>query len=162
VAPALKPIRERIERAVASRLATIAESETYWFTLGAARIRRSPLKLDQFKFDPGPLAILLAQGPILTVARGSGAEYNPDYSQTSDQHSHRFAVWGYVVGEMDTDANLAGDLINRLWDDHRIALLVDRTLGGVAKSLKPDGPMDTDDGEIEPFALFRQHWLAIT
>jgi hypothetical protein len=154
--PAAPPIREQIERAVAARLVTIVEGPDYFFTITPERLTREMLDLEHFKYQA-----LLREGPILGVMRGSGSTFDPDYSQTSESHAHRFALWGYVYSGIEDDP--VNDLLNRLWQDATKCLLLDRTLAGLAKMLlTPDGPMDTDDGAKEPYGVFRQHWVAHT
>jgi hypothetical protein len=151
--PPVQPIRERIERAIAARLETMKESAEYWST--PALVTRSLLDIDQYK-------LVLKTGPVLGVVRGSGSTREAA-SMTSWADEHRVGIWGYVLGD---DQLLAGDRLNRLWED-TVTCLLPRdgevgAFGGLVQDLRPDGPMDTDDGAREPFAFFRQHWLART
>ena len=149
--PSEQPIRERIERAMATRLAAISAGSVYWTT--PALITRALLAPDQYKAE-------LAIGPVLGVMRSSG---NPGSvlelgrEASADMDEHHVSVWGYVLGRPDL---LAGDVLNRLWQDVTVCLLADSTLGGLVIDLRPEGAMETDGGVLEPQAWFRQHWLA--
>lgn len=74
-------------------------------------------------------------------------------------HEHRVAIIGYVLGRPGL---LAGDYLNRLWEDVKTCLLADGVLAGLVMDIRPEGGMTTDGGVLEPQAYFRQHWLATT
>jgi hypothetical protein len=76
---------------------------------------------------------------------------------------HRFAVVGYVMGELLGAPDTAAS--ERLWDVHKdtVVCLSDNPLpNGLVDELipDPDDSIDTDEGAIEPFAWFVQSWIA--
>lgn len=149
-----EPIRTRIEKAIADTLGQIAAGD---YRTTPALVTRALKPIDQYQKRE------LLAGPVLGVMRGSGSLVEADaHTRTVDTHRHRVAVWGYVLGSSDEPSgdDLAGDLLNDLWQDHVDVLLADPTLGGLVYRCLPEGPMETDEGAREPLAFFRQHWLA--
>jgi hypothetical protein len=144
--PMDEPVRERVKAAMATRLATIA-TEPGYLTVPAL-VTRAPLAIDQHRAD-------LAQGPVLGVTRSSGSTYDQE-TQTSRLHRVVVAVIGYVRGMAALPADTA---LERLWEDHLRCLRGDPTLGGLARDCEPLGGTETDEGALEPSALFVQDWL---
>jgi hypothetical protein len=69
----------------------------------------------------------------------------------------RVTVWGFVKA---TSGVIAGTWAERLFQDHLECLLANPRLGTLARqTITPDGPLDTDDGFLEPLAYFAQDWL---
>jgi hypothetical protein len=166
-----EPLREQIMTAFAQRLGTIVQGlvdyggglSINYFTSPVTT--RSLLWITQYDQPLNPPAMLtqLDQTPILGVMRASGSLFfrethvaDPDGAVKGFGHDMRLTATGYVKG---TDLDLAGTLIERLWADHMNAILVDPRLGGLVKDCVPDGPLDTDDGQLEPLGFFTQDWL---
>jgi len=150
--PAVEPLEERIEAAIATRLATIAASDVYWTT---PKVTRSLLSIDQYE---GAAEADLGRG-ILGVMRSSGSVIRAhDDRDDTLMHYHRVAVWGYVIGDA---VIAAGTRLNRLFADHLRCLLAPETITAPILDIRPDPdmPRDTDDGAREPRAFFREHWL---
>lgn len=140
--------------AVKARLDGIAQDAALWTT--PVLVTLSLLDITQYPKE-------LDQGPVLGVVRASGSTYESE-SLTTDLHGLVVTVWGYVRG---IDGVPAGEWLERLWDDHRRALLAEtlasgasETLGGLVRDFRPSGELLTDDGGAEPDAWFRQDWLA--
>jgi hypothetical protein len=150
--PAVEPLEERIELAIAERLETIAAGAMYWTT---PRVTRSLLRIDQYE---GAAEADLVGG-ILGVMRSSGSVIHAhDNRDDTLMHYHRVAVWGYVIGDAQV---AAGTRLNRLFADHLRCLLAPETITVPILDIRPDPdmPRDTDDGAREPRAFFREHWL---
>lgn len=157
-----EPTREKTMAAMADRMSTIAAGDLYWTT--PSLVTRALLAIDQYD---EPVSPLLSQGPVLGVVRASGSMFGrrahraPAPGGTSIaaafDHEQRVTVWGYVRG--DDDGVIAATLLERLWQDTVECLLADPTLGGVARMIEPEGPLDTDDGALEPLGYFAQDWL---
>ena len=168
------PIRVRTMVRIAERLAmieagTVIHSDpdaVVEYTTSPSLVTRSPLWITQYDqpLAPPAMATQLDAGPVLGVVRSSGSSIeqvlNPSPSRPildSYEHQQRVTVWGYAKATAET---LAGDLIEMLWEDHVKGLLADPRLGGLAvMDITPDGPLDTDDGALEPLAFFAQDWL---
>lgn len=168
-----EPVRSRTMQAVAAQLGTITEgvvvyptkSVTYWTT--PSLVTRSLLFLTQYDqpLVAGVSTTRLDQGPVIGVVRSSGSTFDRllhvpanDSAMSAFQHQQRLAIWGYVKG---TDDLIAADALERLWQDCVECLLVDPTLGGAVLDSRPEGTLDTDDGEAEPLAMFSQGWLVV-
>lgn len=166
-----EPLREQIMAAIAQQLDTISQGlvsygggiSVSYFTTPV--VTRSLLWITQYDQPLAPPAMVsqLDQAPVLGVMRASGSLFfrethvpDPDGAVLGFGHDMRLTVTGYVKG---TDVLLAGTLIEELWADHINALLVDPRLGGLVKDCVPDGPLDTDDGQLEPLGYFTQDWL---
>jgi len=165
-----EPLREQIMVAVAQRLGTIvAGTVTYgsfsvfYYTTPAHTTRTLQwiTQYDQPITPPGTTT-LLDGGPVLGVVRGSGSTFerqthvpNADGAIGGFTHEMHLTIWGYVKA---AGSDLASTLLERLWADHMNAMLSDPSLGGIGVA-SPDGPLDTDDGVLEPLAYFAQDWV---
>lgn len=145
--PAAEPIREQIKAAVASALAGITAGSTYWAT--PVLVTRALLPPTQYKAE-------LETGPVFGVVRSSGSELGFQAQPATYRDLVRFAVECYVRLR---DGVMADTWLERSWADHVVCLLADPSLGGLTLDLRPD-LTETDDGEWEPLAGFRQHWVA--
>ena len=168
---AQEPLRSRTMQAIAAQLETITEGVvvyptkalTYWST--PSLITRSLLWVTQYDqpLAAGVQTTQLDVGPVLGVVRSSGSQYERNVHTAEDApmddafwHFQRISIWGYVKG---TATLAAIDALERLWQDVKECLYVDRTFGGVALDSRPEGTLDTDDGALEPLAYFVQDWL---
>lgn len=147
--PAAFPIRERVAIAMAEALVTIATGTIYWTS---PTVTRSLLSISHYERQE--------DFPILGVVRSSGSVLEPAQRPMGFRAQYLLSVIGYVWG---SDTVLAGSQLERLWADHVACLLspAHRSLGGLVTGLAPVGPCDTDDGELEPKAVFRQDWSMI-
>jgi hypothetical protein len=97
----------------------------------------------------------IAHFPHLCVLESSGSTVvGVDVGgQAMHTHALRATVYGYVKED-----NLVSrsTWLQRLWDDVWRTLLADATLGGVARDLAVDGPLDTDEGELGDIGAFAQ------
>jgi len=163
--------------AIATRLATIvagtvaystpygSKSVEYWTT--PSLVTRALLWLPQYDqpLVAGAPGTQLEVGPVLGVVRASGSEFQRALHvdpagpiSAGFEHQQRLTLWGYVKA---TATVLAATFIERLWQDTMEALLLDPTFGGLAMDSRPDGPLDTDDGAMEPLGFFAQDWLVV-
>lgn len=159
--PPAPPVLITVMAAMAERLVTIKAGTVVYDDLGVtaeywltpATVTRSVLDIDQYRPE---------QLPLLGLVRSSWA--TAQRLSHDDIRGHEFVVTlvGYVLGDHDTvDGIVATDLLAQLYDDARTALMLDRTLGGLVDSCDPhpQGRVDTDDGVLEPRALFEEPWL---
>ena len=160
--------------AIAQRLGTIVAgtttigSITVFYHTTPSHTTRSLGWISQYDqpLAPPVMATQLDAGPVLGVVRNSGslfARLTHDIAPGTGPidgfaHEMRLSVWGYVKA---TASDAAGTLIERLWADHINAILVDPGLGTLVADTRPDGPMDTDDGLLEPLAAFSQTWVVM-
>jgi hypothetical protein len=148
------PWRDRVEQAVADRLATIVAGDTYLQT--PALVTRS-LVPDAREYDNNEE---LGQGAVIGVVRRSGSTSEVDGQDTRD-NEHRFMVMIFVKGELrGAPEKVASRLGLYALCDTIVCLRSDPTLGGVVADLDLDGPTDNDEGTLEPYALFSQPWVA--
>lgn len=147
-----EPIREQIQAAVADRLTTIqagtlVKTYTYWAT--PTVVTRALLSIVHYKVE-------LETGPVLGVTRATGSLLASQAQPKIYSDLYRFTVEGYVRERGDV---LAATWLERSWEDHVRCLLDDPWLGTLVLDLRPD-TTETDDGDLEPAAWFRQGWIA--
>ena len=141
-----EPIREQLFVAAAERLELIAAGPGYRTV--PSLVTRSLLSIDQYATE-------LAAGPVLGVMRSSGSTYELE-TLTTRRHALVLTVWGYVRGD---DQVLAGTWLERLWDDVVTCLFADPSLKGLARDVEVSGPLETDDGGLEPLGWFAQDFV---
>lgn len=151
-----EPLREQILARVATNLDAITEggtvgSHTYWST---PTVVRDPVSITHYTAE-------LDAGPVFGVVRGSGSRLDvqslaDDSGARTWVDTYRFIIHCY---EQKRGETLAGTALERSWEDHIQCLLADRFLGGLVDDLRPE-ESETDDGELEPQAWFRQGWVA--
>lgn len=165
-----EPWREQVMVAFAERLATIVAGTVDYdgrlvsYLSTPSLVTRSLLWINQYDqpLAPPDMETQLDRGPVLGVVRGSGSTYSrlehlpDDLTIQGYGHEMRLTVWGYIKA---TSTEIVGTLVERLWWDHVKSILVDSRLGGLVSDAVPDGPLDTDDGVLEPLAYFAQDWL---
>ena len=165
-----EPFREQVMAAFAARLATIAagvvdyDGRLVTYLTTPSLVTRALLWITQYEqpLAPPDMTTQLDLGPVLGVVRGSGStfsriEHVPDErgAVIGFAHEMRLTVWGYAKGAADS----ASTQLERLWADHINAVLVDPRFAGLVADTVPDGPLDTDDGVLEPLGYFAQDWL---
>lgn len=168
-----EPIRERVMAAMATQLATItagvvvygAKSVEYLTT--PSLVTRALLWVPDYDqpLVAGNPATQLDAGPVIGVVRSSGSTFerlthvDPAGPQSAGfEHHQRITIWGYAKF---TASVAVSTWLERLWQDIVECLFVDPTFGGLALSSYPDGPVDTDDGALEPLGYIAQDWLVV-
>jgi hypothetical protein len=166
-----EPFREQVMAAFATRLATIVAGDVDYsgrvvtYLSSPSLVTRALLWITQYDqpLAPPDMATQLDAGPVLGVVRGSGSlfsriEHVPDSrgAVAGFAHEMHLTVWGYCKGDA---LDSASKKIERLWADQINAILVEPRFAGLVADSTPDGPLDTDDGVMEPLAYFAQDWL---
>lgn len=155
--PPPEPLYEKQEVALADLLSTITAGATYWTT--PALVTRELLSLEQYQVvDESTGLSVLDRGPVLGVMRSSGSDADLSEHPRGYRNTHRITVWGYV---QSTTGVAAGTWLNRLWNDVRLAVAATPDLGLPGTDCYRDGPRFTDDGALEPQALFAQDYVAV-
>lgn len=173
-----EPVRALVMQAIAAQLQTIrlgsveygggvATVEYYSTPSVVTRSLKWITQYDKAISEEGQSQLDL--GPVFGVVRGSGSEIqrvlnNPRAPGAYDLNQI-ITIWGYVKATAD---RLAGDVLDDVIEDHLAALFVDPALWlhplGPRNTLpvEPFGPLDTDDGVLEPLAYFAQNWRIVT
>lgn len=110
------------------------------------RVERVAITIDQAPESPH-LFVIEGSGSTLLVEATGGA------GNAHFVHQFRVLIGAYVKGD---DQVVRSTWLQRLWDDVVRTLVLNETLGGLCRDLVIDGPLETDEGEYEPYGAFSQ------